>query len=259
MSGAGLTPMADRDARPLVPERMSLPMTLGARMADIGRFALRPFYAPQPMVWGRAAALALLAVFALDVGIGELIAALTSALDDSAGFLPALIEYETSLAEDLISFLVLASVLEELAFRGWLTGRIAALRFAAHGFAAIGLFTVSLWLPTDYAMPLALAGVAAVLAGLIQWSRTRDRDTAVPAWFTRHFHWIVWGSSLLFGLIHLGNYEPLTHPLGLLAVLPQTIGGLLLAYTRTRLGLGAAMAHHAAYNALYLASDYGWW
>jgi membrane protease YdiL (CAAX protease family) len=81
----------------------------------------------------------------------------------------------------------------------------------------------------------------------------------VPAWFARHFHWFVWGSSLLFGLIHLGNYEPLAHPLGVLVVLPQTIGGLLLAYTRTRLGLGAAMAHHAAYNALFLAEDYGWW
>ena len=43
-----------------------------------------------------------------------------------------------------------------------------------------------------------------------------------------------------------------------LAVLPQTIGGLLLAYTRTRLGLRAAMLQHALYNALYLASDYGW-
>jgi membrane protease YdiL (CAAX protease family) len=81
----------------------------------------------------------------------------------------------------------------------------------------------------------------------------------VPAWFTRNFHWFVWGSTLLFGLIHLGNYEPLTHPLGVLVVLPQTIGGLLLAYTRTRLGLRAAMLHHAAYNALFLASDYGWW
>jgi membrane protease YdiL (CAAX protease family) len=68
----------------------------------------------------------------------------------------------------------------------------------------------------------------------------------------------VWGSTLLFGLMHLGNYEPLAHPLGVLAVLPQTIGGLLLAYTRTRLGLGAAMAHHAAYNAVFLAGDYGW-
>ena len=91
------------------------------------------------------------------------------------------------------------------------------------------------------------------LAGLVQWSLTRTRDTAVPAWFKRHFHWFVWGSTLLFGLAHLGNYEALTSPLGVLVVLPQTIGGLLLAYTRTRLGLGAAMAHHAAYNAVFLA------
>jgi membrane protease YdiL (CAAX protease family) len=69
----------------------------------------------------------------------------------------------------------------------------------------------------------------------------------------------VWGSALVFGLIHLGNYEPLTHPFGVLVVLPQTIGGLLLAYTRARLGLGAAMAHHAMYNAVFLAGDYGWW
>jgi hypothetical protein len=61
------------------------------------------------------------------------------------------------------------------------------------------------------------------------------------------------------GLIHLGNYTPIQHPLGLLIVLPQTIGGLLLAYVRTRLGLGAAMAHHAAYNAVFLAGAYGWW
>jgi membrane protease YdiL (CAAX protease family) len=37
---------------------------------------------------------------------------------------------KTTLAQDVIEFLVLAPVLEELAFRGWLTGRIAALRFA---------------------------------------------------------------------------------------------------------------------------------
>jgi hypothetical protein len=140
-----------------------------------------------------------------------------------------------------------------------LTGRIAALRFAAYGLAAMGLMMASLFVLADYAKPVAYAGAAVAFAGLIHWHLTRARDTAVPAWFNRHFHWIVWGSSLLFGLIHLGNYEPLQSPIGLLVVLPQTIGGLLLAYTRTRLGLGAAVAHHAAYNAVYLASDYGWW
>ncbi|MFM7379415.1 MAG: type II CAAX prenyl endopeptidase Rce1 family protein [Erythrobacter sp.] len=234
-------------------------MTIGARLADVARFFLRPSYAAQPMPWGRAAALALTILFALDMVIDTLVAWLTDAWDAQAGFLPAPVEEDISVAEDVFSALVLAPVLEELLFRGWLTGRIAALRFAIWGFAALGLFAASLMVATDVAELLGLAGVAVVLMGLVQWSRTRERDTAVPAWFIRHFGWFVWGSTVLFGLIHLGNYEPLESPLGLLVVLPQTIGGLLLAYTRTRLGLGAAIAHHAAYNAIFLAGDYGWW
>ncbi len=230
-----------------------------ARVADIARFAVRPGYVARPMTWGRAAALALLVVFALDLALDTLVAELTYALDADVGFLPEPIDYPATLAEDLFGFLILAPITEELAFRGWLSGRVAALRFGAWGLAAMGLFSASLYLDPDYTDALSFAGVVLVFAGLVQWSRNRDFETGVPAWFTRHFHWIVWGSSLAFGLIHLGNYEPLAHPLGLLVVLPQTIGGLLLAYTRTRLGLGAAIAHHAAYNAVFLASDYRWW
>ena len=100
---------------------------------------------------------------------------------------------------------------------------------------------------------------------LLDWldDRTGFREIANDALYEKipgGARWrYVWGSTLVFGLMHLGNYEALTHPLGLAVVLPQTIGGLLLAYTRTRLGLGAAMAHHAAYNAVFLAGDYGWW
>ena len=238
-------------------------MTLRERLADIGRFIGHPVYAAPPIAWGRAGAAGLVAalgiVFAFDMAIDTLAAGLIEAWDAQAGFLPEPIDFKTTLAEDLFTALLVAPVLEELAFRGWLTGRIAALRFALHGFAALGLFTAALYVPAGYAGAVSLAGVAAVFAGLIQWSRTRHADTQVPAWFARHFHWIVWGSSLAFGAIHFGNYEPLTSPLGLLVVVPQTIGGLLLAYTRTRLGLGAAMAHHALYNAVFLAGEYGWW
>jgi len=247
--------MVDSDARPLVLQAM----TLRERVADIARFALRPTYAVQPLGWGHAAALALLLVFAFDLALDTLVVTATDAWDASAGFLPAQIEYNTTLAEDLFNFLLVAPLLEELVFRGWLTGRVAALRFALYGFAAMGLMIAALYLPADYAVLTALAGVAVAFAGLIHWVATREIESQVPEWFTRYFHWFVWGSSLLFGAIHLGNYEPLTHPLGLLVVLPQTVGGLLLAYTRTRLGLGAAMAHHAAYNAVFLASDYGLW
>lgn len=252
---AGLTPMADADARPLVPRAMSL----CERVADAVRFMLRPTPHGPPVSWGRALVAALLVVIAFDLALDVLVAAVTALLDARLDFLPDPVEQDTTLVEDLFGFLLLAPVLEELVYRGWLTGRVAALRFAVYGFAALAIFGASLFVSADMAMPLALAGVAVVLAGLVQWSLTRTRDTAVPAWFTRHFRWFVWGSTLLFGLAHLGNYEAISSPLGLLVVLPQTIGGLLLAYTRTRLGLGAAMAHHAAYNAVFLAVDYGWW
>lgn len=234
-------------------------MAPGARAVDGLRFMVRPSPCQAPLPWGRALLLALAVVFALDLALDGLVAAATQWLDSLVGILPAPIEEETTLAEDLFSYLLLAPVLEELVYRGWLTGRIAALRFAAYGFAAEAIFIGTLFTSPDMAVLLALAGVAVVLAGLVHWSLTRDRDMMVPPWFSRHFRWFVWGSTLLFGLMHLGNYEPLSHLLGVLVVLPQTLGGLLLAYTRTRLGLSAAVAHHAAYNAVFLAGEYGWW
>ncbi len=239
--------------------RVAGPMGWRDWLADVARFVVRPTYVGRPMVWGRTAALLLVMMFALDLAVDTLVSWLTGAWDAQTGFLPEPVEQDIPLAEDMFNALLLAPVLEEALFRGWLTGRIAALRFAAYGFGALGLFTSSLMVPAGYAAAMSLAGSALVFAGLIHWSRTRHRDTAVPVWFTRHFHWLVWSSTVLFGLIHLGNYEALAHPLGVLVVVPQTIGGLLLAYTRTRLGLGAAMAHHAAYNAVFLAGDYGWW
>lgn len=249
---AGLTPAALRDAR-------AQGLTLRERLADVARFVARPTFARQPMAWGRVAAWALVVVFAFDLALDGLASWLIATWDEQGAFLPDPVVQDISLTEDMFSALLLAPVLEEALFRGWMTGRIAALRFALFGLAALAMFAAGLVLAPAWSAWLGLAGLVLTFAGLIQWSRTRDADMGVPAWFPRHFHWLVWGQAVLFGLIHLGNYEPLAHPLGVLVVVPQTIGGLLLAYVRTRIGLGAAMAHHAAYNALFLAGDYGWW
>lgn len=229
------------------------------RLADAARFAVRPTYAAQPMAWGRAAALALAVVLALDLALYALFHGLVDVLGAEGSVLPRPLEADVSLATDVFTGLLLAPVLEEALFRGWMRGQVAALRFAGFGFAAFGLFAASLIVPAQFAAALGVAAAALAFAGLIQWGVAAQRGTAVPAWFTRRFAVLVWSSTLLFGLIHLGNYEPLTHPLGVMVVLPQTIGGLLLAYTRTRLGLRAAIAHHAAYNAVYLALDYAGW
>jgi membrane protease YdiL (CAAX protease family) len=231
-------------------------MGMRERLADIGRFLVRPTYVPQSMAWGRHAAAALLVLLALDLVFGLAAVKVLSLLGDarSGGAMPALVESDSAPVVEWLEALILAPVLEELLFRGWLFGRTAALQFAAWGMVAMGLLIASLHLPEQYADLVSRTAFAGVIVALIQWGRTRDRDTSVPPWFVRHFHWIVWGSTLLFGAIHFGNFETVTHPLGLLVVLPQTIGGLLLAYTRTRLGLRAAIAHHFAFNAIWMAA-----
>lgn len=253
MSG-GLTPAGAGDARVGLGDGMSL----RERLADVARFAVRPTFRAEPMAWGRAAALAWLTVFVLDAVLVAGAFLPVAAWGAEAGFFPEPLDREASAVDEVVDFLIVAPLLEELVFRGWMTGRIAALRFGLYGFAAMGLFLAALFVDGSAATAASLAGVAVAFAGLLHWGLTRERDRAVPAWFTRHFRWIVWGSSVLFGVIHLGNFAPLESPIGLLVILPQTIGGLLLAYTRTRLGLRAAIAHHAAFNAVYLSLSYAW-
>lgn len=238
--------------------RLAGTMSLRERLADVARFARRPTFRAEPMAWGREAARLWLTVFVLDVVLvaGAFLPVVAWAAD--AGFFPEPLDRETTAVDDVVDFLIVAPILEELVFRGWMTGRIAALRFGLYGFGAMGLLIAALFVPPAAATAVSLAGVALAFAGLLHWGRTRERDGAVPPWFARRFPWIVWGSSVLFGLIHLGNFAPLESPLGVLVILPQTIGGALLAYTRTRLGLRAAVAHHAAFNAVYLGLSYGW-
>ena len=234
-------------------------MTVRERSADVVAFLRWPTFLAQPLPWGRGLLLALAVIFALDLALDWLAVELTLLLDSMTRFLPAERIEDATLFEDLFAFLLFAPVTEELVYRGWLSGRVAALRFAVYGFAAEALLLAALFMDAQSGAAVSMGATGLVFAGLLHWLMTRERDTQIPPWFTRNFHWMVWGSSVAFGLVHLGNYEPLSHPLGVLVVLPQTIGGLLLAYTRTRLGLGAAVLHHAAYNALFLASDYGWW
>lgn len=219
---------------------------------------LRPSYAAQPVASPGERARVLLAAGVVHL---VLLAAVVGPLwlaSRSAGVLPAPDAEAGRLATSPLAFLVIAPLLEELVFRGWLTGRVAALRFAACGFAAMALMLAGVALVPEHGRMLAWAGAGVALAGLVQWSLTREGTHArtVPPAFIRHFAVIVWAQALLFGAIHLGNYADLTSPLGLAVVLPQVLGGLLLAFIRTRAGLVAGMAYHAGYNAVVLTGAY---
>lgn len=249
--GAGLTPAGAGDAR-------ARALVFRERLAEAARFMVRPHHARQPLASARERAAAVLAAALVHLVLFALVVAPLWLAGRSAGVLPAPDIDPDSLATSPLAFLVIAPLLEELVFRSWLTGRVAALRFAACGFAAMALMLAGVSLVPDHARMLAWAGAGVALAGLVQWSLTRERKQArkVPPAFIRHFGFIVWAQALLFGAIHLGNYADLTSPFGLAVVLPQVLGGLLLAFIRTRAGLAAAMACHAGYNALVLAGGY---
>lgn len=223
-------------------------MTLRERLADVARFVVRPTYAPRSMGWVPAFRAALATMIVLNL-LGVLLpAGLLELVLGSSGVLPESLPEPYLGPRQVFEYLLLAPLIEEPLHRGWLTGRRAALRFAAFGCAALSLFLVGYAVGTDGGRLIALLGVATAFVGLVHWGLTRHRDTAVPAWFIAHFRWMVWGSAVIFGLIHLGRFTALTGPLGVLVVAPLMVGGTLLAYTRTRLGLRAAIVQHAAYN-----------
>lgn len=244
MRSAGLTPAGAGDAR-------VQGLTLAKRLADVGRFIFRPSYKAQPLGWGEGGGQALVAAATAHLLLAALVIAPLWLWGRDSGLLPSPVKQDAGVAASLFSFVVVAPLTEELLFRAWLTGRKAVLRFAAYGLATLALMLGGVLAGAEWARSLSLMGAAMAFAGLMHWGLTRQRDTAVPAWFVTHFAAIVWGSTLLFGLVHLGNYSGLGNPLGLLVVLPQVIGGLLLAYIRTRTGLVAAILYHAAYNGLF--------
>jgi len=67
-----------------------------------------------------------------------------------------------------------------------------------------------------------------------------------------YFPFAFYCSFVLFGLIHLGNFEitPAVLLLSPLLVAPQTIMGVFLGYIRVRLGLSWAILLHASHNGI---------
>ena len=96
--------------------------------------------------------------------------------------------------------------------------------------------------------PLALLGalVALALAALGGWLVLRRRQAAAVC--RAAFPMIFWIAALVFAAFHLMNYPRVSAAM-LPMVLPQLWAGLMLGFTRQRIGLPAAMLQHMAANA----------
>lgn len=67
-----------------------------------------------------------------------------------------------------------------------------------------------------------------------------------------YFPWVYYSSCLLFGLVHLGNFDNAKDLLWLTPFLiaPQTVMGFFLGFLRVRLGLHYAMLLHMCHNGI---------
>ena len=141
-------------------------------------------------------------------------------------------------------------ILEELVFRGWLTGRRRMLVVLVVLIVAFGslVATRDVGGARHYAVMAMILLAWLVVGGILVW---RSRG-GTPAWFVRAFPMLYFTSALLFGLAHISNYD-LARPLLLLPfVVPQTIAGLIFGFARVRYGMWANIALHATSNALFL-------
>jgi membrane protease YdiL (CAAX protease family) len=151
----------------------------------------------------------------------------------------------------LIAGAVLAFPLaEEIAFRGWLTGRPRALWLLAMALAAAALLVaVTRDWHQQAASLMFLVTLAIAFAG---WWLLRQRSEP-PRWFAHKFAAWFYGSAVVFGLLHLSNYPRLSWAL-VPMVLPQVWAGLVFGYLRMHHGLWASALAHATGNAAVIAT-----
>ncbi|MGF7155161.1 CPBP family glutamic-type intramembrane protease [Novosphingobium gossypii] len=215
-----------------------------AILRELGAFLKRPRVLRPLGLLSRQAWAALGTLTALHVGglllvilplLGFYQQAMGQPLPDAFGKLPS--------AWLLPITVVIAPVLEEMIFRGWQTGRPRALWLlgCAILFAALTAAAKSL-------APLALVGslLALVLAAVGGWLWLRKRGT--PDAYAKVYPAVFWLVALAFAGVHLMNY-PAVSVLLLPMVLPQLWAGVLLGFTRQRIGLPAAMIQHGCANA----------
>ena len=204
------------------------------------RFLRAPPYNDQnqPVRWGELVIL-LLSYVALGFALIPLLEALVNYLQ----LKHALEDPDTTLI--LLGVLVVPPI-EEVVFRLWLRVNRSTL-FAV---AFLVLFVGVLLLPVSNLGAVLLIA----LSVLILVTTLMGYDADIERVVARHFGFFFYGSTALFALAHITNYEPLNTETLLLApvlVFPQFIVGTMLGYIRVRYGIGYSILFHVVVNAIF--------
>lgn len=229
-----------------------------SRFLGFLRRPVLPARAPLPQVAGL---IAVLRLFALDLLVMSGLLAIAGIVIATGVDMP-----ETALAGMdigpgiVFAVVVVAPLAEEIAFRGWLSGRpghlLALVAFVGGGVSATLLLSAAGFsygadaLQTGLAaMALgALVGVVLALAALYLLRRH-----GAVGWFQRCFQLFFWVSTLAFSLVHLFNFPADQMAMALPLVLPQLVTGTMLGYLRVHYGLWASILLHALHNGAFIS------
>lgn len=129
---------------------------------------------------------------------------------------------------------VAAPLWEEFVFRLWMGMRGWMLPIFTTGATVVAFF--------NYSQPLALgAGVLALILTYVNLPKLKHHMDI-------HFRWWFYGSVLIFGVSHLGNFELSLWALPL--VMPQLLLGLVISFIRVQRGFWLGVLFHAGWNGL---------
>ncbi len=152
-----------------------------------------------------------------------------------------------SLPSIVVSVILLGPLIEEIIFRGWLTGTWRS--FAGSALFLAVVFGGAPLMTKFFGGPLIVKQLILVGLGLFTiWLLAPiDRGARVPG-YERAFPFLFWGQGIVFGVLHYHNVAADSAIISLLSTLPLIACGWLWGYARIALGLKGAVMLHAAYN-----------
>lgn len=219
-----------------------------AEWAALAHFIARPRLPERTAPFSRRSLLALVQIYGLDLALMALLALIASVVVSAGLELPetalAGMEITAGLA---LAVIVGAPLVEEVIFRGWLSGRKRHL--AAIAVPILGAFGAGILSGTGVAgngiWVITIAVFCVGFTILLFWT---GRDRPPMRWFERAFPVLFWLSTIAFACIHLANFDAGALWVLLPLVLPQFLLGVLLGYLRVHYGLWASIALHALHN-----------
>jgi len=147
----------------------------------------------------------------------------------------------------IVALVVLGPLIEEMMFRGWLSGTWQALISTA-AFLAV-FYTGPRFAKDLIDAPLLVSQlVLSALSLAFVYALTLNHPWRHIRGFERLFPLMFWGQGIVFGALHFGNLHSDTIALPLLMTLPLVVCAWLWDYARVILGLPASLVLHIACN-----------